>query len=75
MEGGFEEFWVDALVYRRCDDGEFAFEDAQSKNNDELSEEQGSLMTDTRCGSLCLDLCEPHKCLLLSVWRERGAGV
>ncbi len=48
---GFEEFWVDALVYRRCDDGEFAFEDAQSKHNDELSEERGSLMKDTRCGS------------------------
>jgi hypothetical protein len=53
---------VDALVYRQCDDGEFAFEDAQSKNNDELSEERGSLMKDTRCGSLCLDLYEPHKC-------------
>jgi hypothetical protein len=39
VEGGFEEFWVDALVYRQCDDGEFAFEDAQPKNNDELSEE------------------------------------
>ncbi len=53
---------MDALVYRQCNDGEFAFEDAQSKNNDELSEEQGSLMKDTRCGSLCLDLYEPHKC-------------
>ena len=53
---------MDALVYRQCDDGEFAFEDAQSKNNDELSEERGSLMKDTRCGSLCLDLCVPHKC-------------
>ncbi len=53
---------MDALVYQRCDDGEFAFEDAQSKNHDELSEEQGSLMKDTRYGSLCLDLCEPHKC-------------
>jgi hypothetical protein len=59
---GFEEFWVDALVYWWCNDGEFAFEDAQSKNNDELSEEGGSLIKDTRCGSLCLDLCEPHKC-------------
>ncbi len=49
---------MDALVYQQCDDGEFAFEDAQaqSKNNDELSEEQGSLMKDTGCGSLCLDL-------------------
>jgi hypothetical protein len=61
VEGGFEEFRVDALVYRGCNDGEFAFEDAQLKNNDELSEEQESLMTDTRCGSLCLDLYEPHK--------------
>ncbi len=59
---GFEEFWVDALVYWQCDDGEFVFEDAQSKNNDELSEEQGLLMKDPRYGSLCLDLCEPHKC-------------
>ncbi len=58
---GFGEFWVDTLVYWWCNDGKFAFEDAQSKNNDELSEEQGSLMKDTRCGSLCLDLCEPHK--------------
>ena len=38
----------------------FAFEDAQSKNN-ELSEEQGSLRKDPRCGSLCLDLCEPYR--------------
>jgi hypothetical protein len=53
---------VDALVYQQCNDGEFAFEDAQSKNNGELSEERRSLMKDTRCESLCLDLCEPHKC-------------
>jgi hypothetical protein len=39
VEGGFEEFWVDALVYQRCDDGVFAFEDAQSKYYDELLEE------------------------------------
>jgi hypothetical protein len=32
------------------------------KNNDELSKEQGLLMKDTRCGSLCLDFYEPHKC-------------
>jgi hypothetical protein len=31
-------------------------EDAQLKNN-ERAEEQGSLMKNTRCGSLCLDLC------------------
>jgi hypothetical protein len=54
---------VDALVYQRRDDAEFAFEDAQLKNNDKLSEERGSLMKDTGCGSLCLDLYEPHKCL------------
>ncbi len=76
MEGGFEEFWVDALVYRRCNDGEFAFEDAQSKYNDELSEEQGSLMKDTGCGSLCLDLYEPHKCLApLCRARKRSWGL
>jgi hypothetical protein len=53
---------VAALVYQQCNDGEFAFEDAQSKNNHELSEERGLLMKDTRCGFLCLDLNEPHKC-------------
>ncbi len=76
MEGGFEEFWVVALVYQRCNNGDFAFEDAQSKNNDELSEEPGSLMKDTRCGSLCLDLCEPHKCFLpLRRARKRSWGL
>ncbi len=75
MEGGFEEFWVDALVYQRCNDGEFAFEDAQWKNNDELSEER-SLMKDTRCGSLCLDLCEPHKCFApFRLARKRSWGL
>ncbi len=67
---------MDALVYQRCDDSEFAFEDAQSKNNDELSEEQGSLMKDTRCGSLCLDLYEPHKCFAPLRWaRKRSWGL
>ncbi len=76
MEGGFEEFWVDALVYPRCDDGGFAFEDAQLKNNDELSEERGSLVKDTRCGSLCLDLYEPHKCFApLRRARKRSWGL
>ncbi len=76
MEGGFEEFWVDDLVYQRCDGGEFAFEDTQSKNNDELSEEQGSLMKDTGCWSLCLDIYEPHKCLApLCRARKRGWGL
>ncbi len=76
MEGGFEEFWVDALVYQQCNDGEFAFEDAQSKNNDELSEERGLLMKDTRCGSLCLDLYEPHKCFSpLCRARKRSWGL
>jgi hypothetical protein len=76
VEGGFEEFLVDALVYQRCNDGEFAFEDAQSKKYDELSEERGSLMKDTRCGSLCLDLCEPHKCFApLCLARKRSWGL
>jgi hypothetical protein len=76
VEGGFEEFWVDALVYRQCNDGEFAFEDAQSKNIDELSEEQGLLMKDTGCGSLYLDLYEPHKCLAPLRWaRKRSLGL
>jgi hypothetical protein len=35
------------------------FEDAQSKNN-ERAEEQGSLMKNTRCGSMCFDLCKPR---------------
>ncbi len=73
---GFEEFWVDALVYQWCDECEFAFEDAQSNNNDELSEEQGSLMKDTRCGSLCFDLYEPHKCFAPLRWaRKRSWGL
>ncbi len=42
------------------------FEDALSKNN-ERAEEQGSLMKNTRCGSLCLDLCKPRNGLLLSI--------
>ena len=42
------------------------FEDAQLKNN-ECAEEQRSLMKDTRCGSLCLDLCGPCNGLLLSI--------
>jgi hypothetical protein len=42
------------------------FEDAQSKNN-ERAEEQGSLMKNTRCGSLCLDLCKPRNGLLFSI--------
>jgi hypothetical protein len=76
VEGGFEEFRVDALVYQRCYDGEFAVEDAQSKTNDELSEEQGLLMKDTGCGSLCLDLYEPHKCLAPLCWgRKRSWGL
>ncbi len=62
---------MDDLVYQRCDDGEFAFEDAQSKKNDELSEEQGSLMKDTGCGSLCLDLYELHKCLAPLRWARK----
>ena len=67
---------MDALVYQRCNDGEFAFEDAQSKNNDELSEERGSLMKDTGCGSLCLDLYEPPKCLApLRRARKRSWGL
>jgi hypothetical protein len=67
---------VDALVYQQCNDGEFAFEDAQSRNNDEFSEERGSLMKDTRCGSLCLDLCEPHKCFApLRLVRKRSWGL
>ncbi len=46
------------------------------KTNDELSEEQGSLMKDTRCGSLCLDLCEPHKCFAsLRLARKRSWGL
>jgi hypothetical protein len=64
---------VDALVYLRCDDGEFAFEDAQSKNKDELSEERGSLIKDIRCGSLCLDLCEPHKYFAPLRWARKGS--
>jgi hypothetical protein len=76
VEGGFDEFWVDALVYQQCDDGEFAFEDAQSKNNDELSEERGLLIKDTGCGSLCLDLYEPHKCFApLRRVRKRSWGL
>jgi hypothetical protein len=67
---------VDTLVYQRCNDGEFAFGGAQSKNNDELSEEQGSLMKDTGCGSLSLDLYEPHKCLAPLCWaRKRSWGL
>ncbi len=42
------------------------FEDAQSKNS-ECADEQGSLMKNTRCGSLCLDLCKPRNGLLLSI--------
>ncbi len=46
------------------------------KNNDELSEEQGLLMNNTRCGSLCLDLYEPHKCLApLRRARKRSWGL
>ncbi len=67
---------MDALVYQQCNDGEFAFEGAQSKNNDELSEEQGLLMNDTGCGSLCLDLYEPHKCFApLRRARKRSWGL
>ncbi len=67
---------MDALVYRQCNDGEYAFEDTQSKNNDELSEEQGLLMKDTGCGSLCLDLYEPHKYLApLHRARKRSWGL
>jgi hypothetical protein len=67
---------VDALVYQRCDDGEFAFEDAQLKNNDELLEEQGLLMKGTRYGSLCLDLYEPHKCFAPLRWvKKRSWGL
>jgi hypothetical protein len=67
---------VDALVYQRCDDDEFAFEDAQSKNNDELSEEQGMLVKDRGCGSLCLDLYEPNNCLApLCRARKRSWGL
>ncbi len=51
------------------------FEDAQLKNN-ECAEEQGSLMKDTRCGSLCLDLCEPHNGFApLHLARKRSWGL
>ncbi len=51
------------------------FEDAQSKNNDR-AKEQGSEMKNTRCGSLCLDLCEPRNGFAsLHLVRKRSWGL
>ncbi len=71
---GFEEFWVDALVYQRCNDVRLLLRMLNQKTM--IFQKSKDLWWKTQDVDLCLWIfCEPHMILILSVWQERGPGV